>query len=427
MQDSDGFRDLGAKETFRNGSERVGREIELGGARNSASKREFEDPFAEDTDTVNGSLRTMKTERVGAEKGSLSVKIARNAEGNGSSKRKLRDLGDFIEKPVALDSFQGIKSSGKAASLENSNVINGFGREKQATAGGADKASALEEIVDNAGDKKVSGEIKILSYNVWFREDLEVHRRMQAVGDLIQLHTPDVICFQEVTPNIYSILQKSTWWKRYHCSVSYERAASEAYFCMQLAKLPVKSFRCKPFSNTAMCRELCIAEVEVTKDKSLVIATTHLESPCPGPPTWDQMFSKERVNQAKEAIAFLQKYPNVIFCGDMNWDDKLDGQFPFVEGWFDAWEKLRPSEIGWTYDTKSNKMLTGNRTLQKRLDRFICYLPDFKIGCMEMIGTDPIPGLTYSKQKKMKNKIQELTLPVLPSDHYGLLLTFSGS
>ena len=196
---------------------------------------------------------------------------------------------------------------------------------------------------------------------------------------------------------------------------------------LQLAKLPVKSFSCKPFSYTAMGRELCIAEIEVTKDNSLVIATTHLESPCPGPPTWDQMFSKERVNQAKEAIAFLQKYPNVIFCGDMNWDDKIDGQFPFVEGWFDAWEKLRPSEIGWTYDTKSNKMLTGNRTLQKRLDRFICHLPDFKISCIEMIGTDPIRGLTYSKQKKMKNRIQELTLPVLPSDHYGLLLTLSST
>jgi len=79
---------------------------------------------------------------------------------------------------------------------ENSNAINGFGREKQATAGDVDKASTSEEIVDDANDKKVSAEIKVLSYNVWFREDLEVHRRMQAIGELIQLHTPDVICFQ---------------------------------------------------------------------------------------------------------------------------------------------------------------------------------------------------------------------------------------
>ena len=38
--------------------------------------------------------------------------------------------------------------------------------------------------------------LKILSYNVWFRADLEMHRRMEALGELIQLHSPDVICLQ---------------------------------------------------------------------------------------------------------------------------------------------------------------------------------------------------------------------------------------
>lgn len=38
--------------------------------------------------------------------------------------------------------------------------------------------------------------LKILSYNVWFREDLEVHKRMNAIGELIQHHNPDLIFFQ---------------------------------------------------------------------------------------------------------------------------------------------------------------------------------------------------------------------------------------
>ena len=37
---------------------------------------------------------------------------------------------------------------------------------------------------------------KILSYNVWFREDLELQKRMKAIGDLIKLHSPEIICFQ---------------------------------------------------------------------------------------------------------------------------------------------------------------------------------------------------------------------------------------
>ncbi|KAK1556962.1 hypothetical protein Q3G72_015309 [Acer saccharum] len=227
----------------------------------------------------------------------------------------------------------------------------------------------------------------------------------------------------EVTPDIYDILCNSSWWKVYQCSVSNEVKDSRPYFCMQLSKLAVKSFSCKPFRNSKMGRELCIAEVEVQGDRPLVVATSHLESPCPGPPKWDQMFSKERVEQAKDAINLLEKNPNVIFCGDMNWDDKLDGQFPFPDGWVDAWMELRAGENGWTYDTKSNPMLSGNRTLQKRLDRFVCSLHDFKISKIEMIGTEAIPGLLYCKEKKVRQEKKKLELPVLPSDHYGLLLT----
>ncbi|KAK9267536.1 hypothetical protein L1049_009964 [Liquidambar formosana] len=229
-------------------------------------------------------------------------------------------------------------------------------------------------MIEDTDSSMVLSPLKILSYNVWFREDLEMYKRMKALGDLIQLHSPDLICFQEVTPNIYDIFQQSSWWKEYRCSVSNEMANLRPYFCMQLSKLPIKSFSCKPFNNSVMGRELCVADIEVQADKPLVVATSHLESPCPGPPKWDQMYSKERVYQANEALSILKKYPNVIFCGDMNWDDKLDGQFPLSEGWVDAWAELRPGENGWTYDTKSNQMLSGNRTLQKRLDRFVCNL-----------------------------------------------------
>ncbi|XP_031284163.1 uncharacterized protein LOC116142892 isoform X2 [Pistacia vera] len=280
---------------------------------------------------------------------------------------------------------------------------------------------------ENTNSGAVMRSLKILSYNVWFREDLEMHKRMKAIGDIIQLHSPDLICFQEVTHDIYEVLRQSSWWKVYQCSVSNEmvESSSRPYFCLQLSKLQVKAFSCKPFRNSIMGRELCIAEVKVLDEKSLVVATSHLESPCPGPPMWDQMFSKERVEQAREAINLLEKNQNVIFCGDMNWDDKLDGRFPFPEGWVDAWTELRPGENGWTYDTKSNQMLSGNRTLQKRLDRFICNLRDFKISRIDMIGTEAIPCLSYCKEKKVKKEIKKLELPVLPSDHYGLLLTIS--
>ncbi|KAJ6363933.1 hypothetical protein OIU76_028961 [Salix suchowensis] len=324
-----------------------------------------------------------------------------------------------------MGGFQGVKVSNKGVTVlkdggdGHSEKLGGFQGVKSSNKG----VTVLKEDTNSAA---VLGSVKILSYNVWFREDLEMHRRMKALGELIQLHSPDVICLQEVIPDIYDIFQRSSWWKAYQCSVSSEIASSRGYFCMQLSKLPVKSFSTKPFMNSIMGRELCIAELEAPGKKPLVVATSHLESPCPAPPKWDQMFSKERVDQAKEAINLLKKNSNVIFCGDMNWDDKLDGQFPFPDGWVDAWVDLKPGDNGWTYDTKSNQMLSGNRALQKRLDRFICSLCDFKISKIDMIGKEAIPGLSYMKEKKVRKEVKMLELPVLPSDHYGLLLTISG-
>ncbi|KAL2643546.1 hypothetical protein R1flu_011133 [Riccia fluitans] len=263
--------------------------------------------------------------------------------------------------------------------------------------------------------------IVILSYNVWFREDLELQGRMNAIGNVILQYQPHVICFQEMTANIYSVFQKANWWKLYQCSVPPAQSSKRAYFCMQMSRLPVLNFHRNPFSNSIMGRELCMADLDDGRGGQLVVATSHLESPCPAPPTWNQMYSKERVTQANEALGFMKDLPNVVFGGDMNWDDKSDGAPPLPKGWFDPWLKLHPNEPGMTYDSKANLMLTGSR-LQKRLDRFFCHLQNFRVESLEMVGTQPIPGLTYQKERKVKKEIQMQTLPVYPSDHFGLLL-----
>lgn len=41
-------------------------------------------------------------------------------------------------------------------------------------------------------------ELTILSYNVWFREDVLVEKRMLAIGNIVEENNPDIVCFQEV-------------------------------------------------------------------------------------------------------------------------------------------------------------------------------------------------------------------------------------
>ncbi|PWA81870.1 endonuclease/exonuclease/phosphatase family protein [Artemisia annua] len=252
--------------------------------------------------------------------GNVFLPLLQKCSNSTSNKRKIGDDSVDVDEVVAdLGVSRGVK-----VKLSNKKAVD-FGLNLQ--------ASDLLLRIDETRAKEDFRTLKILSYNVWFTENIELRIRMRAIGDIIQLHSPDVICLQEVTPNIYAIFQRTNWWKSYKCSLSFDKAMTRPYFCMQLSKLPVKSFGCKQFSYSAMGRELCIAEVSTQGGTPLVVATSHLESPCPGPPKWDQMYSKERVKQANEAVEFLKKNPNAIFCGDMNWDDKLDVQHPLLSGY----------------------------------------------------------------------------------------------
>lgn len=66
---------------------------------------------------------------------------------------------------------------------------------------------------DAAGEthaQPLSKTFKFLSYNIWFHEELEMHNRMKALGNLIRLHSPDVICFQvSIYLSFHTILKVS--------------------------------------------------------------------------------------------------------------------------------------------------------------------------------------------------------------------------
>ncbi|XP_073005855.1 uncharacterized protein [Typha latifolia] len=254
--------------------------------------------------------------------------------------------------------------------------------------------------------------IKIMSYNVW-PEDIEIHARMKSISSLILKHSPDVVFFQEITPEIYEIFRSFKWGKLYNCSVSPDEAETKKYFPMLLSKLPAEFLNCKQFRK-ATGKEIIIAKIEPPGlTKEFLVANIHMKSPA-----FPEMHKEERTAQAEEAIKLLDIARNVVFGGDMNWDDESDGRFPLLDGWVDAWTELKggSGEDGWTFDTRANPMLKGHRKLQKRLDRFMCKLRDFRMVSVEMIGLDAIAGL-YAENKYGK------MAPVLPSDHFGLLLT----
>ncbi|XP_073005665.1 uncharacterized protein [Typha latifolia] len=272
-------------------------------------------------------------------------------------------------------------------------------------------AARKEEDEPQSPGRRPVGIIKIMSYNVWCKE-IEIHSRMESISRLILKHFPHIIFFQEITPEIYKIFRCCEWWDSYKCSISPNEATKKKYFPMLLSKLPAKFLDCKQFTK-AIGKEIIIAKIGLGLPKDLFVASIHLKSP-----EYPEMHREERTAQAEKAIAHLDSATNIVFGGDMNWDDGSDGRFPLLDGWVDAWTELKgdSGEDGWTFDTRANPMLKGYRRLQKRLDRFMCKLRDFSLDSVEMIGLDPIPDLyAVNKYGKMA--------PVLPSDHFGLLLT----
>ena len=83
---------------------------------------------------------------------------------------------------------------------------------------------------------------------------------------------------------------------------------------------------------------------------------------------------------------------------------------------------MREGTPGYTYDCKKNAMLRG--WLRKRLDRALYSLEDFDVSDVRMVGTEPVKrrdGSTVTHVNEYKGRRE--TRPVLPSDHFGLLVT----
>lgn len=81
----------------------------------------------------------------------------------------------------------------------------------------------------------------------------------------------------------------------------------------------------------------------------------------------------------------------------------------------DAWPELHSGSAynpGFTYDTVGNPMLgrNNNGALRLRLDRAFCKLHSWQLRSLKLVGKQALPGLSFEGR------------PVLPSDHYGLLL-----
>ncbi|KAL4527298.1 hypothetical protein Ndes2526B_g09000 [Nannochloris sp. 'desiccata'] len=259
--------------------------------------------------------------------------------------------------------------------------------------------------------------LTVLSYNLWFKEEVQIHSRMQAISQIISTAVgndlPDVLCFQEVTPLIYHLLSSNPWWRQYTARPALTDLGNMSYFTVLLWKNNLASssmggkYASIPFENSRMGRDLK-SIILTPHNIPICVATSHLESPTGR----QQLFSKPRQAQCRQALAVLDSIgKDSLYIGDMNWNEKNDGEAPLPPGWVDAWAEMHPDDLGYSYDTESNAMIKrGPWSLRLRLDRAFFKSNNWILDGIELLGKDAIKGVKYEGK------------PVLPSDHFGLLV-----
>lgn len=85
------------------------------------------------------------------------------------------------------------------------------------------------------------------------------------------------------------------------------------------------------------------------------------------------------------------------------------------------WERHDPDQqSSISYTVAMNSMpLTALLLMNHIACRVLCKLSDWRLSSIQMVGTQPLPGIKYTHTFRNGGSKE---LPVLPSDHFGLLL-----
>ena len=251
-----------------------------------------------------------------------------------------------------------------------------------------------------------STEIKMLTYNIWFSDE-KMRERMEALGEIVEDLEPDLLTFQEVTRDNLAVLREQRWFSRYHLVPWPPDLAKEgkSHFVVILSSFPVERWEVYTLKTSPRNRTLVVAEPKSFTSSAevvFVIATTHL--------AYSGYNTKLREEQLRESVKIISAYDNVCVMGDLNIQDKVDGDVVLPSPWIDAWLSIsgNSESNGYTWDRNKTpfasvlKSTVNSISYQIRLDRVLCKLSDFKVKEMRIVG-----------DKVTKSGVR-------PSDHFGL-------
>jgi DNA 3'-phosphatase len=266
--------------------------------------------------------------------------------------------------------------------------------------------------------------LRVLTWNAWFNEDVELELRMGGIVRIVTSNVPDVLALQEVTPRMLSLLRAPLQSAGY---AVLEPKLNSPYFVVLCVsdRLRLKSSDFHAFASSVMGRGVFMISA-VLGDLELEVGTCHLESHVAAlhgaTPVQTVSAATARRAQLPEALAALERRRGsgaaAICLGDFSWCSARDGCAAGEtagEHWNDAWVATNAA-AGYTYDARASPMLRGGSSYQARSDRVLYTGARLTVRSARLVGTAPLPGLERSATDPRS---------VLPSDHYGVLVEFA--
>lgn len=273
--------------------------------------------------------------------------------------------------------------------------------------------------------------LKVLSFNVWFEREETFGARMAAIAAIAADAT--VVGLQEVTDDSFPHLQRELGRRGF--GTLFRQTSIAPYYCCLASKSTLVGVETVPFPGSRMGRGLLVARATWPGVGDVLFGVAHLES-FVGREV-DAAVRAERRAQVARAAATLEAKAAAHGCaaavllGDFNWEDSKDGDALAAAGaaWRDAWrDRGSPKASEFTYDGRANGMLKHG--FKHRFDRVFVLDREVKQQTLDaadasravattgfrLVGTAQVGTRTIQHEKKG-------TLPMFPSDHFGVEVT----
>jgi endonuclease/exonuclease/phosphatase family metal-dependent hydrolase len=224
------------------------------------------------------------------------------------------------------------------------------------------------------------GELRVLTWNVWFGRHMFEERCAALLDDLVR-RKPDVIALQEVTPELLRDLCEAPWVRAQYQLSDVE--LWQGYDVVLLSRRPIRRVSTLELP-TRMGRKLLVAELAC----GLVVATVHLES-MKESTVW-------RATQLRLILSHLAELAeDVVLVGDMNFQPSDEAETAVLvadPSFVDVWPALRPAAPGYTADSEANPMRYAlkPKLARKRIDRVLLRATRWRPAAIELVGTEPI-------------------------------------